>query len=39
MVFGRRAIAPMLRGQDTVPANLLAAFVQLRDDLAAAGPT
>jgi len=35
MVYGRRAIDPMLRNQHTMPKNLLAAFVQLDRDLKA----
>jgi hypothetical protein len=33
MVYGRRSIEPMLKGQRTMPKNLLSAFIQLDRDL------
>ncbi|GEM_PF-850234 len=37
LVYGRRSIDPMLKGQETMPKNLLKAFVQLNEDLKARG--
>ncbi len=37
LVYGRRSIDPMIKGQDRMPANLLKAFVQLNEDLKARG--
>ena len=37
LVYGRRSMDPMLKGQDTMPKNLLKAFVQLNKDLKARG--
>ena len=37
LVFGIRATKPIINGQDKLPEELLQAFIQLRDDLAARG--
>lgn len=37
LVFGIRATEPILNGQDQLPPELLQAFIQLREDLAARG--
>jgi len=37
LVYGRRSIEPMLKGQDAMPKNLLKALVRLNEDLKARG--